>query len=65
MKTIYVHESHTIYSENGEVHMITENNHIVFNADTLFNDIPALANMALKERKNQEQIIINQIKNIK
>jgi len=65
MDSIYIHETHTIYSENGEVHLLTENKHIVFNADTLFNDIPALADMALKERKKQEEIIINQIKNIK
>ncbi len=65
MESIYIHETHTIYSENGEVHLLTDDKHIVFNADTLFNDIPALADMALKERKEQEKIIINQIKNIK
>ena len=53
MNSIYIHETHTIYSENGEVHLLTENKHIVFNADTLFNDIPSLADMALKERKKQ------------
>tara|TARA_B100000513_G_scaffold86626_1_gene36057 strand:+ start:445 stop:642 length:198 start_codon:yes stop_codon:yes gene_type:complete len=65
MDSIYIHETDTIYSENGEVHLLTENKHIVFNADTLFNDIPALADMALKERKKQEKFIINQIKKIK
>ena len=65
MNSIYIHETHTIYSENGEVHLLTENKHIVFNADTLFNDIPSLADMALKERKKQEKFIINQIKKIK
>ena len=53
MESIYIHETHTIYSENGEVHLLTDDKHIVFNADTLFNDIPALADMALKERKEQ------------
>ena len=65
MESIYIHESHTIYSENGEVHLITDNKHIVFNADNLFNDFPELADMALKERKKQEKFIINQIKKIK
>ena len=54
MESIYIHETHTIYSENGEVHLLTDDKHIVFNADTLFNDIPALADMALKERKSKK-----------
>jgi hypothetical protein len=64
MESIYIHESHTIYSENGEIHLITDNKHIVFNADNLFNDIPTLVDMALKERKKQEEIILNEIKTI-
>jgi hypothetical protein len=65
MKTLYIHESHTIYSSDGEVYLESDNGTIVFNADTLFNDIPALAEMALKERRKQEKNIINQIKKIK
>ncbi len=65
MKTIYIHETHTIYADNGEVYLESDNGIIVFNADALFNDLPALAEMALNERKKQEKYIINQIKKIK
>tara|TARA_R110002020_G_scaffold12157_3_gene44883 strand:+ start:392 stop:589 length:198 start_codon:yes stop_codon:yes gene_type:complete len=65
MKTIYIHETNTIYADNGEVYLESDNGTIVFNADTLFNDLPALAEMALNERKKQEKYIINQIKKIK
>lgn len=57
-KTIYVHEAHTLWSENGEVYLACDNGTIVFNADTLFNDIPHLAALALKERKKQETEIL-------
>ena len=55
-KTIYVHETHTLWSSDGEVYLACENGTIVFNADSLFNDIPHL--VALKERKKQETEIL-------
>ena len=42
-KTIYVHESHTLWSDNGEVYLACDNGTVVFNADALFNDIANLA----------------------
>ena len=57
-KTLYVHESEMLWSENGEVYLECGNGRIVFNADTLFNDIPHLAALALKERKKQETEIL-------
>ena len=57
-KTIYVHETHTLWSGDGEVYLACENGTIVFNADSLFNDIPHLAALALKERKKQETEIL-------
>jgi len=56
-KTMYVHEIITIWSENGEVMIETCNGDIiVFNGERLFNDIPSLMTVALKERRNQEKI---------
>ena len=57
-KTIYVHETHTLWSDNGEVYLACDNGTVVFNADTLFNDIPHLAALALKERKKQETMVL-------
>ena len=55
VKTIYVHEIVTIWSENGEVMIQTCNDDIiVFNGVNLFNDIPSLMTVALKERRKQE-----------
>ncbi len=63
VKTIYVHEIVTIWSENGEVMIQTCNNDIiVFNGENLFNDIPHLMSMALKERRKQEKLTLELIK---
>ena len=64
-KTIYVHESETLWSGNGEVYLQCDNGTIVFNADNLFNDIPHLAALALKERKKQENEILELLTKIK
>jgi len=64
-KTIYVHESHTLWSGDGEVYLACDNGTIVFNADTLFNDIANLAELDLKERKKQEKYILKELTKIK
>ena len=62
VKTIYVHEIVTIWSENGEVMIQTCNNDIiVFNGENLFNDIPSLMTVALKERRKQEELTLELI----
>jgi len=62
IKTIYVHEIVTIWSENGEVIIQTCNNDIiVFNGENLFNDIPSLMTTALKERRKQEELTLELI----
>ena len=62
MKTIYIHETITIWSDNGEIYLQTDNDTVlVFNAETLFNDIPTIMTLALKERKKQEEMILELI----
>ena len=62
MKSIYIHETETIWSDNGEIYLQTDNDTVlVFNAETLFNDIPAIMTLALKERKKQEEMILELI----
>ena len=61
-KSIYIHETITIWSDNGEIYLQTDNDTVlVFNAETLFNDIPTIMTLALKERKKQEEMILDLI----
>ena len=61
-QTIYIHETLTLWSDNGEVYLETCNGDtLVFNAEALFNDIPTIMTLALKERKKQEEMVLELI----
>lgn len=61
MKNTYIHETHTIYSSDGEVHLCTKNNELVFNAQNLLSDIPILLYFAIKEVNEQNEQLIERI----
>ena len=56
MKHTYIHETHTMFSENGEVHLINDNNVVVFNARNLLQDLDSMLYLAIKEvnKENKE-----------
>ena len=64
-KNIYVHETQTIWADSGELHLECEQGSIVFNMQTLFNDLPSIFDLCLEEHDKNRQYIINQIKTIK
>lgn len=61
MKSTYIHEIHTIYASNGELHLINNNNEIIFNMQTLFNDLPAILHYCIKEQENNKKNILKEI----
>ena len=63
MNNVYVHETHTIWSENGEIHLQTETDTIVFNASTLINDLGTITNLVFKEVKKEHKDIKKRLKN--
>lgn len=60
-KNIYVHETITLFSDNGELVMETEENIIVFNAENLFKDLPTIVEMCHKETKNSFTETVKQL----
>ena len=64
-QTIYIHETTTLYSENGEVHIETCNGDtLVFRAEALFNDLPALAHFCIKEIDANKKNILKELKEL-
>ena len=64
-QTIYIHETITLYSEYGEVHIETCNGDtLVFRAEALFNDLPALATLCLKEIDANKKNILKELKEL-
>ena len=49
MKHTYIHETHTIWANNGEVYLQTENDTIVFNARNLLQDLEPILYLTIKE----------------
>lgn len=58
---IYVHESHTLWADHGELHIECDNGSIVFNMDALFNDLPCIVNYCLEHNQKNREYIINQL----
>ena len=62
MKHTYIHETHTIYSENGEVHLINDTNTIVFNARNLLQDLDTILHFAIKEVDKENKDLKSRLK---
>mgnify|MGYP001226540422 CR=1 FL=1 len=62
MKYTYIHETETIWAKNGEIHLQTENDIIVFNASTLINDLDVITRLVFDEVKKEQKNIKKRIK---
>ena len=36
LKRMYLHDTHTIWAQDGELHLINENNYLVININNLY-----------------------------
>ena len=48
---IYIHETHTIYVDSGELHLINDKQNIVININTFIHDLPSIIYLCKKEYK--------------
>lgn len=63
IKNVYVHETFNIWSQDGEVHIHTSNDHhIVFNAQNLYNDLDLIISLVVKEKKRMDEMCKKSIK---
>ena len=64
MDTTYIQEINTLHASNGELYIGygDDNEHIVFNTDTLFKDLPSIIEMVCKENKKEQERIMQQLK---
>ena len=51
MKDIYIHETHTIYATDNELHLINDTQTIVINIQTFIHDLPSIIYLCKKEYK--------------
>jgi len=62
MKTIYIHETHTLYAHSGELHLCSDQGEVVFNMQNLFNDLPSITKLCIEEQDKNKNYILEQIK---
>ena len=61
-ENIYIHETHTIWSDNGEVYLETDNQTIVFNASNLLKDLDPLVHLTFEEVNKEQKRVKQSIK---
>ena len=62
MKNTYIHETHTIWANNGEVYLQTENDTIVFNARNLLPDPESILYLTIKEVNKENKDLKDRLK---
>jgi len=62
MKHTYIHETHTIWADNGEVYLQTENDTIVFNARNLLQDLEPMLRLTIKEVDKENKYLKDRLK---
>ena len=62
MKHTYIHETHTIWGDNGEVYLQTENDTIVFNARNLLQDLDSMLYLTIKEVNKENKDLKDRLK---
>ena len=62
MKHTYIHETHTIWAQDGEVHIQNDNNTIVFNARNLLKDLDSILYFAIREVNKENKELKDRLK---
>jgi hypothetical protein len=63
-KIMYVHETDTLSEHNGEIYLSGKFGEIVWNAETLFLDLPHIIRLVYKSREATDKRIREQIEEI-
>jgi hypothetical protein len=61
-KEIYIHETDSLSAGNGIVYITGKFGTIEWNCDTLFKDLPFIIELVMREKKKNDEKIINLIK---
>jgi hypothetical protein len=50
-----------MFESNGELHLVSDENTVIFNCENLFNDLPFIIEMVLKARTENTRLIKKEI----
>jgi len=63
-KQIYIHETHSLSCENGELYIDGDFGSLVWNCETLFTDLPYILKMVLEARKETDKRVVEQVEEL-
>ena len=58
----YLHETHTIFVENNELHLVNDTQNIVININTFIHDLPSIIYLCKKEYKKHNKELNKRLK---
>ena len=61
----YIHQSHSLYCSDGELHIcygLEDEKEVVYNVNSLFEDLPFIINQVCKEQKKEQAAYLTRIK---
>ena len=62
MKNIYIHDTHTLYAIDNELHLLNDTHNIVINIDTFIHDLPTIVSICSKEYKKSNKELYKRLK---
>lgn len=62
MNNTYIHETDTIWSDNGEVYLQTDTDTLVFNARNLLQDLDTILYLTIREVDKENKDLKNRLK---
>jgi len=61
MEYIYLDNTHTIFEENGELHLISDDKTVIINCENFYNDLPIIVDYIMKARQETSKLIEKQL----
>lgn len=62
MNNTYINETHTMWSDNGEVYLQTDTDTLVFNARNLLQDLDTILYLTIREVDKENKDLKNRLK---
>lgn len=64
MEYTYLDDTHTIFEENGELHLISDEKTVIINCENFYNDLPIIVRLIMKARSERTELIEKELKQI-
>ncbi len=64
--TIYIHETHTLFANDGELHLLYDSGNydkeLIFNVESLYTDLPTIIRLCVEQKKQMDKNTLERLK---